>query len=356
MLKPPCNFQIDKTPISIDHPTYFIAELSANHNQDYERAIELVRAASKSGANAIKLQTYTPDTITIKSDRPEFQVDGTIWEGTDLHSLYQTAYTPWEWHEGIFQEAKKLGMHAFSAPFDSTAVELLEDLNVPAYKIASSELVDIPLLELVAQTKKPVILSTGMATKDEISEAIETLHFNGNHQIALLKCTAAYPATPEEANLLTIPQMNKDFNCPIGLSDHTLGSAVPITASVLGACIIEKHFTLSRDDGGPDASFSLEPEEFKQMVQDVNNAKYSLGKAQYQPTKKEQVGLKFRRSLYVVKTVKKGDIVKEEHIRSIRPANGMHTRHLKEMIGQTFATDIDAGTPLHIDHILKQDS
>ena len=356
MLKTLKPFHIDQLQISNNHSVYFIAELSANHNQSYDRAIELVRAAAKTGANAIKLQTYTPDTITIKSSRPEFQVDGTIWEGTDLYSLYQTAYTPWEWHEGIFNEARKLGMHAFSAPFDSTAVDFLENLNVPAYKIASSELVDIPLLRLVARTSKPMILSTGMATKEEIDEAVDTVYSNGCQQLALLKCTAAYPADPKEANLLTIPQMQIDFNCPIGLSDHTLGTAVPIAAATLGACIIEKHFTLSRDDGGLDASFSLEPEEFGQMIHDVNNAKESLGKVQYQPTVREQIGLKFRRSLYVVKAANQGDIIGEEHIRSIRPSNGMHTRYLNEVLGKRFARDVDAGTPLHIDLISKQDN
>ncbi len=346
--------KINQTLIGNNSLVYFIAELSANHNHDFNRALELVRAAAKSGANAIKLQTYTPDTITIKSDRPEFNVDGTIWEGTDLHSLYQQAYTPWEWHKAIFEEAKRLGMDAFSAPFDHSAVDFLEELNVPAYKIASSELVDIPLLARVAKTGKPIILSTGMAVKEEIEEAIQTLKSNGCDNFALLKCTAAYPADPEEANLSTIPLMQDDFQCPIGLSDHTLGPAVPITATILGACIIEKHFTLSREDGGPDASFSLEPAEFKQMVDDIHHAKASLGRAIYQPTEKEKVGLKFRRSLYIVKDANAGDIITKDHIRSIRPANGIHTRHYEEVLGRCFSKDVHAGTPLGFDVIATE--
>lgn len=345
------QLQIQNTVIGAGNPVYFIAELSANHNQDIKRALALVEAAAKAGANAIKLQTYTPDTITIKSDRPEFQVTGTIWEGADLYSLYQQAYTPWEWHKEIFDLAKELGLHAFSAPFDPTAVSFLEELNVPAYKIASSELVDIPLLKLVAETGKPVILSTGMANGDEIEEAVHTLSTYGCKELALLKCTAAYPADAKEANLLTIPKMQQDFNCPVGLSDHTLGPAVPITAAALGAVIIEKHFTLSRADGGPDASFSLEPDEFAQMVSQVNLAQESLGQAQYAPSEKEKVSLKFRRSLYVVQDVKAGDKVSPENIRSIRPANGLHTRHYEELIGKDFDQDIPAGTPLSFDMI-----
>ncbi|WP_420549093.1 pseudaminic acid synthase [Curvivirga sp.] len=340
--------KINNKKVGTNEPVYFIAELSANHNHDFERVIKLVHAAAEAGADAIKLQTYTPDTITIKSDRPEFQVDGTIWEGTDLYSLYQQAYTPWEWHEPIFKEASRLGLDAFSAPFDPTAVDFLENLDVPIYKIASSELVDLPLLKIVAHTNKPVILSTGMATEKEIEEAVTTLRKHGCKELILLKCTASYPALAEEANLLAIPMMQQKFECPIGLSDHTLGSTVPIASTVLGACVIEKHFTLSRKDGGPDAAFSLEPYEFKEMVEQVKNAQSSLGQAKLEPTKKEQVGLKFRRSLYVVKDAKAGDIITPEHIRSIRPAQGLHTRYYESVIGQRFIKDIVSGTPLDL--------
>lgn len=340
------SITIGNTKIAANQAVYFIAELSANHNQEYDKAIKLVHAAAKAGANAIKLQTYTPDTITIKSDRTEFQVDGTIWEGTDLHSLYQTAYTPWEWHKDIFKEANRLGMHAFSSPFDSTSVDFLENLNVPAYKIASSELVDIPLLKQVATTKKPIILSTGMATKEEIEEAVETLRSYGCKELALLKCTAAYPARPEEANLLALPQMGLDFGCPVGLSDHTLGSAVPIVASTLGACIIEKHFIISRRNGGPDASFSIEPTEYHQMVKDVADARSSMGSKIYAPTEKEKVGLKFRKSIYVIKDANVGDVITKDHIRCIRPACGMHTRHFDKVVGMKFAQQVKRGTPL----------
>ncbi|MTI09754.1 pseudaminic acid synthase [Curvivirga aplysinae] len=340
--------KINNKKLGASEPVYFIAELSANHNHDFERVIKLVHAAAEAGADAIKLQTYTPDTITIKSDRPEFQVDGTIWEGTDLYSLYQQAYTPWEWHKPIIEEATRLGLDAFSAPFDPTAVDFLEKLDVPIYKIASSELVDIPLLKLVASTNKPVILSTGMAIEEEVEEAVTTLRNHGCKELILLKCTASYPALPEEANLNAIPMMSNKFKCPVGLSDHTLGSAVPITSVALGACVIEKHFTLSRKDGGPDAAFSLEPHEFKEMVEQVKIAQSSLGQAKLEPTKKEQIGLKFRRSLYVIKDARAGDLITSEHIRSIRPAQGLHTRYHDIVIGQKFIKDVVSGTPLDL--------
>ena len=272
------NVTINGHRIGPGEPTYIIAELSANHNHDLGRARELVHAAADSGADAIKLQTYTPDTITIDADGPMFELEGTIWAGKTLHSLYQEAYMPWEWHAELFSLAAKLKIDAFSSPFDFTAVDFLEKLDVPAFKIASSELVDIPLIRRVAQTGKPVILSTGMGTRAEIDEAVAALRGEGCEQLILLKCTAAYPAPADEANLATIPDLARVYNALAGLSDHTVGTAVPVAAVTLGACLIEKHFTLSRDDGGPDASFSLEPQEFAAMVRDVRTIEAAIGR------------------------------------------------------------------------------
>lgn len=348
------EIDIDGRKVGQNRDVYFVAEISANHNHSLDRAIELVKAAADAGADAVKFQTYTPDTITIKSHRPEFLVDGTIWEGADLYSLYKEAYTPWDWHAPLFDEAARAGLQAFSSPFDGSAVDFLQDLGVPCWKIASSELIDIPLLRKVAATGKPVILSTGMATKPEIEEAVSILRSAGCRSICLLKCTAAYPASPEEANLAMIPRMRKDFELPIGLSDHTLGASVPVAAAALGACLVEKHFTLSRDDGGPDAAFSMEPEEFAGMVRSVSDAVAALGRASYGPTEKERVSLKFRRSLYIVEDMKAGDLLSEENLRSIRPAAGMHPRHYDELIGRPVAVDIPAGTPLAADMLVNK--
>lgn len=332
--------------IGAGHPCFIIAELSANHNHDMERALEIVRAAAAAGADAIKLQTYTPDTLTIASDRDEFRVTGTIWATETLHSLFQKAYMPWEWHKPIFDEAARLGMKFLSTPFDFSAVEFLETLNVDFYKIASSELVDIPLIKRVAQTGKPVLISTGMGTLAEIEEAVETLRANGCPEICLLKCTAAYPARIEDANMATLADMPRRFGTLVGLSDHTMPVTVPVVATALGAKVIEKHLTLRRADGGPDAEFSLEPEEFAEMVRAVRAAESSLGEVNYAPAASEIRPRDFRRSLYVVRDMAEGDLFTAENLRSIRPAAGLHTRHYEALLGTKARCAIAAGTPL----------
>ena len=329
------------------HATYIIAELSANHNQNFEHAVEILRAAKDAGADAVKLQTYTADTITLKSDKECFRIGGgTLWDGRTLHGLYQEAYMPWEWQPKLKEIADSLGMHLFSSPFDDTAINFLEQMHVPAYKVASFELVDIGLIEKIARTGKPLIMSTGMATKDEISEGVQAARSAGATQIALLKCTSAYPARPEEANLRTIPELARRFHCPAGLSDHTMGVAVPVAAVAVGACILEKHLCLRRADGGPDGAFSLEPAEFRAMVEAVRVAEKALGVAQFAPSPSEVNSRKFRRSLFVVEDVTKGDLFTERNVRSIRPADGLHPRHLQEVLGQRAASDVERGTPL----------
>jgi pseudaminic acid synthase len=326
---------------------YVIAELSGNHNQDYGEAERLVRAAKECGADAVKLQTYTPDTVTIRSDRPEFRVGGgTIWDGRTLYDLYGEAYTPWDWQPTLKQLADEVGIHLFSTPFDSTAVDFLEEMDVPAYKVASFELVDLPLIEKIARTGKPMIMSTGMATLAEIGEAVETARRAGATQIALLKCTSGYPASPDEMHLRTIPNMAEAFQLPVGLSDHSLGIAVPVAAVALGACVIEKHFTLSRAVPGPDSAFSLEPAEFKALVEAVRTAEKAMGQVHYGASQRETASLAFRRSLYVVKDVKQGETFTAENVRSIRPSNGLPPKHLGEIIGRPAARDVAAGTPL----------
>lgn len=333
-----------------DNPCFIIAEVSANHNHDLNRALEIVDAAAKAGADAVKLQTYTADTLTIKSDRPEFQVTGTIWEGETLYSLFEQASLPWEWHKPIFDRARELGMQALSTPFDFTAVDYLEDLGVDFYKIASSELVDIPLIKRVAQTGKPVLISTGMGNLAEIEEALETLRANGCQDICLLKCTAAYPAKVEEANLATMVEFAERFNVIPGLSDHTMGPTLPMVATALGAKVIEKHITLARADGGPDSAFSLEPDEFADMVRVVRDAEAALGQVTFEPSKGEVRTRDFRRSLYVTGAMKKGEAFTPDNLRSIRPANGLHTRHYEDVLGKVATRDIEAGTPLAADH------
>ena len=331
---------------------YIIAELSANHGQSFERAVEVARAAKDAGADAIKLQTYTADTITLDCRRPEFLVGkGTLWEGRNLHDLYAEAHTPWEWQPELKKEAESLGLHCFSTPFDDTAVDFLEGMNVPAHKIASFELVDTELLKKVAATGKPVIMSTGMASFEEIEEAIRTLRAHGCMKLALLKCTSAYPALPEDMNLRTIPHMAESFGVPVGLSDHTLGVAVPVAAVALGACIIEKHLTLRRSDGGPDAGFSLEPDEFKAMVEAVRVAEKSLGKVSYEMSEKEAASRVFRRSLFIVKDMKKGEVFTSANVRSIRPGQGLPVKELDRILGKQAAVGIQRGTPLAEDHV-----
>lgn len=332
-------------------PAYIIAEMSGNHNGELDRAMELVRAAKEAGADAVKLQTYTAETITIDHDGPEFTLKGGLWDGRTLYELYEEARMPWEWQPELKAEADKLGIDLFSSPFDETAVDFLEKMDAPAYKVASFEIVDIPLLKKIASTGKSVIMSTGMATLAEIDEAVRTLRENGCPGLALLKCTSAYPAPYEEANLRTIAHMAQAFGVPAGLSDHTLGVEVPIAAAALGACIIEKHFTLARADGGPDSAFSLEPQEFKAMVRAVRNVERALGKVTYELTEKQKAGKALRRSLYVVEDVKQGERLSEKNVRSIRPAKGMHTRYLDTVLSGRASRDIKRGTPLAWEHI-----
>lgn len=337
-------FSISGREISPEQAPYIIAELSGNHNGDLERALALVDAAAATGANAVKLQTYTADTITIDCNRDEFIIQGTPWDGQTLHKLYQEASTPWEWHEALFKRAEEQGMHCFSSPFDPTAVEFLEGLNAPAYKIASFELVDTPLIRRVAAKNKPMIMSTGIANLAEIEEACAAAR-GTVAGFALLHCISSYPAKPEEMRLQTIEMLAKTFGVPIGLSDHTLGSAVAVASIARGACIIEKHITLARADGGPDASFSLEPDEFKQLVEDCRMAHAALGPA---ATDRKGVGgtnAQFRRSLYVVADVKAGEILTEAHVRSIRPGNGLAPKHLDEILGKPAAKDLTRGEP-----------
>ena len=344
------NFEICRQKIGPGERVYIVAELSANHIQDFERAVQLVHAAKTAGADAVKLQTYTPDTLTIASDREYFRIGGgTLWDGRTLYELYGEACTPWEWQPKLKQFADKLGLVLFSSPFDATAVDFLETTNVPAYKLASCELVDLPLIKKIVQTGKPLIMSTGMASIEEVEEAIATARDAGARQIALLKCTSAYPAPPEEMNLRTIPELARRFRVPVGLSDHTKGIAVPIAAVALGACIIEKHLTLSRSLGGPDAEFSLEPHEFKEMVDAVRVVERSLGSVHFGSTAREASSLRFRRSLFVVRNVKEGEAFTIHNVRSIRPAQGLHPRYLPQILGKRAARAIEGGTPLSWD-------
>jgi len=328
-------------------PTYVVAEMSANHNQSFDEAIKVIEAAKDAGADAIKLQTYTPDTLTIDCAREYFQIDkGIIWEGRNLYELYREAYTPWEWQPKLKKMADRLGIDLFSTPFDATAVDFLEEMDVPAYKIASFEIVDMPLIRRIAQTGKPIILSTGMATLAEIDEAVSTIREAGDNQLALLKCTSAYPSRPEDMNLLTIPHLAEAFGVPVGLSDHTLDFEVAVAAVALGACIVEKHFTLSRENRGPDSSFSMEPHEFKEMVRAIRSVEKALGRVQYQITEREESSKVFRRSLFVVRDMYAGEEYTKENVRSIRPGFGLHTRHLDEVLGRRARKDILKGTPL----------
>lgn len=346
--------QIGKHCIGPGESTYVIAEMSANHGQSFDKAVEIVHAARDAGADAIKLQTYTPDTITIASDRNEFRVGGgTLWDGRSLHDLYAEAYTPWDWQPRLKQVAEDLGMDLFSSAFDSTAVEFLEKMDVPAHKVASFELVDIPLIQRMARTGKPLIMSTGMATVEEIEEALQSARAAGATEIALLKCTSAYPAPAEEMNLRTIPEMVRRFGVPVGLSDHTMGIAAPVAAVALGACIVEKHLTLSRSTPGPDSAFSLEPQEFKAMVDAVRTAEIALGQVQFGLSAKEEASRTFRRSLFVVEDVKQGEIFTATNLRSIRPGHGLHTRHLAEVLGKPAAREIKRGTPMSWEFVVR---
>lgn len=328
-------------------PVYVIAELSANHRQSFDSAMKLVHAAAEAGADALKLQTYTPDTLTIDSSEEQFQLGkGTPWEGKSLYQLYGEAYTPWEWQPRLAETARALGMQCFSTPFDDTAVAFLERMEVPAYKIASFELVDHALVRRVAATGKPLILSTGMASLEEIHEAVDAFRSSGGQELILLKCTSAYPSLPEEMNLRTIPHLAETFGVPVGLSDHTLGIAAAVTAVALGACIIEKHLTLRRSDGGPDAAFSLEPAEFKAMVEAIRVAEKALGQVNYEVTDKEAASRIFRRSLFAVKDIRQGEQFTEQNIRSIRPGYGLAPKHLEEVLRRRAKVRLERGTPL----------
>jgi pseudaminic acid synthase len=332
------NFVIDN-----GNRVFIIAELSANHNGSIETAIETIKAAKRAGADCIKFQTYTADTITINCNKEDFFIKGTIWDGSNLYKLYQQAYTPWEWHEQLFKVAKDVGLICFSSPFDKTAVDFLENLNTPAYKIASFEITDIPLIEYVASKGKPIILSTGIAELDDIQLAVDTCRKVGNNQIALLKCTSSYPAPIDEANMVMVKDLAKRFDVISGLSDHTMGATVPVVATVFGAKIIEKHFILDRSIGGPDASFSMNEREFTEMVKSVREAEKALGKIDYTLTEKQKEGINFSRSLYVVKDSLAGESITEENLRSIRPGHGLHPKYLPQVLGKKFTKDVNKG-------------
>ena len=343
--------QIENFIINKNSPVLIIAELSANHNGDLATAIETIRAAKRAGADCIKLQTYSADTITIDCKKDDFLIKGTIWDGKNLYELYQEAYTPWEWHKQLFEVAAEEGLICFSSPFDKTAVDFLETLNIPAYKIASFEITDIPLIEYVASQGKPIILSTGIAELSDIELALEACRRMGNNDIALLKCTSSYPAPIEEANMCMVRDLSERFGVISGLSDHTMGATVPIVATCYGAKIIEKHFILDRSIGGPDASFSLNESEFTEMVKSIREAESAIGKVDFTLTQKQLKGKDFARSLYVVEDVKAGDIVSESNVKSIRPGYGMHPRLLTEIIGKRFNSNYEKGTRMNLNLI-----
>lgn len=347
--------QITHQSIGPTQPPYVIAELSANHNGNLERALAIMTAAKEAGASAVKLQTYRPDTITLNSERPEFQIHGGLWDGHSLYDLYEWAHTPWEWHQALFAKGRELGLTVFSSPFDFSAVDLLESLDCPAYKIASFELVDLPLIRYAAQTGKPLIMSTGMANEAEIAAAVEIALKHGNGQLALLHCVSGYPAPAAEYNLRAIPMLRQRFGIEVGLSDHTLGSATAIAATALGATLIEKHFTLARADGGPDCAFSMEPAELAELVASVNTAQAALGVADYQLTPSEQGNRAFRRSLYLVKNIAAGERLTEAHIKSVRPALGLPPADYDRLLGKRVIRDMSANQPLDWEWIAQDE-
>lgn len=345
------NINIDGRVIGQEHPPYVIAELSANHNGRLETALRIIGEAKKAGADAVKLQTYRPDTITLDCDSDDFKIHGGLWDGYTLYELYKEAHTPWEWHKPLFEHARKIGITIFSSPFDTTAVDLLEDLNAPAYKIASFEAVDLPLIRYVASTGKPMIISTGMADAEEIREAIEAAREGGCKELAILHCVSGYPAPASDYNLRTIPDMIERFGLVTGLSDHTLDNTTAITSIALGASIIEKHFTLDRNGGGPDDSFSLEPPELAALCRDTRTAWEALGKVDYGRKSSEVGNVKFRRSLYFIKALKAGDVITADSVRSVRPGYGAAPKMLESIIGKTILHDVKANTPVKMEWI-----
>ncbi len=347
------EFAIAGRKIGIDFPPYVIAEMSANHNGDINNAYRIIDMAKNSGADAVKLQTYRPDTITMDMKTPEFMIEGGLWDGQSLYELYESAYMPWDWHKPLFDYAKKVGITIFSSPFDNTAVDLLEDLNAPAYKIASFEAVDLPLIKYVAQTGKPMIISTGMADSEEIQEAINAAREGGCKELAILHCVSGYPAPAEDYNLRTVTDMQQRFGLPIGLSDHTLDNTTAITSVALGACIIEKHVTLDRSGGGPDDSFSLEEKELIALCTGAKTAWQALGKVDYGRKSSEEGNVKFRRSLYFVKDIKAGEVITAEHVKSIRPGYGASPKYLEQIVGLKVRCDVIRGTALNFDQVDK---
>jgi N-acetylneuraminate synthase len=344
---------ISNREIGRNSPPFVIAEMSGNHNQSLARALEIVEAAAKAGTNALKIQTYTPDTMTIDLNEGEFHINdpNSLWAGTSLYELYGQAYTPWEWHKPIFDRARKLGMIGFSTPFDETSVDFLEDLDVPCYKIASFENTDLPLIRRVAKTGKPMIVSTGMATIAELDDMVKAAREAGCRDLILLKCTSTYPASPNNTNILTIPHMRELFECEVGLSDHTMGIGVSVASIALGATVIEKHFTLSRSDGGVDSAFSMEPIEMTQLVSETERAWQAMGKISYGLTNSEKQSIGFRRSLYIVKNLKKGDLLTLDNVRAIRPGFGLPTKYLDKILGRPIKIEVNRGTPLSWDLI-----
>ena len=343
--------KINNRLINVENPPYVIAEMSANHNGDINNAYKIIDMAKTAGADAVKLQTYKPDTITMDMRTPEFIIEGGLWDGQSLYELYESAFMPWEWHKPLFEYAQKIGITIFSSPFDNTAVDLLEDLNTPAYKIASFEAVDLPLIKYVAQTGKPIIMSTGMANEEEIDEAIETAKDAGGSQLAILHCVSSYPALAEDYNLNTMVHMQKRFGLVTGLSDHTIENITAITSVGLGASIIEKHVTLDRNGGGPDDSFSLEMKELKELCIDVKTAWKSLGNVDYGVKSSEKASIKFRRSLYIVKDIKKNECITESHIKSIRPGYGLHPKEIENILGRKVTKNLIRGTAIKKAHI-----
>ncbi len=337
--------------IGENKPAYIIAEMSANHAGSKDRALEIIHAAKKAGADCVKVQTYTPDTMTINSEKKWFQIDKGTWEGENLHNLYQKAYTPWEWQEDLKKEAEKIGIDFFSTPYENTAVDFLEDLGVEFYKVASFSITNLPFLKYLAQKDKPIIMSTGMATLAEIDEAVRTIRETGNDQLALLNCSSAYPSIPDDMNLKNIENLKETFDIPVGLSDHSLGSVAAVTSIAMGAKIMEKHFCMSREIENPDSSFSMEPDEFKKMVDDIRAAEKAIGKIDYSISEKEKNSRIFRRSIFVVKDIKAGEELTEENIKIIRPGYGLKPKNWEKVLNKKALKDIDKGTPLNWDLI-----